>query len=180
MTPDQRLAGFRFKCSRCEDLHSGLPVMSFALPDVIHQMSPDERAARCRIGDVTCTLDGAHYFVRCDLGLPIVGASESYTFGVWSTLSAASFELFLDHADCEERASLGPFFGWLANDVVGFPPVGNMKCRVHPQSPGEIPRLELEAIDHPLSVAQHKGLDLDRALELARRTPGVVAVIEGP
>ena len=35
-----------------------------------------------------CVLDGQHYFIRCVLELPLIGApGECFAFGVWSTLS---------------------------------------------------------------------------------------------
>lgn len=150
--------------------------MACPMPDVIHELPEEARTERCRIGGAMCTLDDAHFFVYCDLMLPIHGASEPYTFGVWSTLSAANYRLYREHIASESRAQLGPFFGWLANDVSGFPPVRNMKCRVHPQPLGNNPRLELEETQHPLSVAQHRGLAFDRILDHVRCLPGIAVV----
>ena len=75
-----------------------------------------------------------HYFVRCVLVLPILGApDDAFGFGVWSSLSRKNFEVYVDTFDSGEQDTLGPWFGWFSNRLRGYPDTANLKCQVHPR-----------------------------------------------
>jgi hypothetical protein len=114
-----------------------------------------------------CILDGEHFFVRCVLQLPIVGASgDCFGFGVWSTLSKQNFELYVDTFDSGRQGGLGPRFGWFSNRLRGYPDTLNLKCHVMPRDGLARPCVELERTSHPLAIEQRDGITFDRLLEI--------------
>jgi hypothetical protein len=122
-------------------------------------------ATSCR--EDFCVLDGQHFFVRAVLELPITGGGEQrFGVGVWSTLSRESFIRYIETFDSGEQDGLGPWFGWFSNRLKGYPDTLNLKCRVHPVSGRQRPRVELEATPHPLALEQKSGISFDRLLEL--------------
>jgi hypothetical protein len=145
-------------CACCGKVHDELPSVAFAAPYAWFAASEAEREADFDLTSDTCIWKGQHFFVRCSLDLPIIGTTDSLNFGIWSTLSEANFDLYLDNWDDPDRAKLGPMFGWLANEVPDYPDTSRIKLHVHPKEPGLRPRLEIERSDHPLSVHYHEGV----------------------
>lgn len=114
-----------------------------------------------------CVLDGEHFFVRCVVELPIVGAADTdFGFGVWATLSKPNFNLYLDTFDSGDQSGLGPWFGWFSSRLKGYPDTLNLKCRVVPREGRNRPYIELEPTAHPLAIEQREGITFDRLLEI--------------
>ncbi len=168
----QRLTHTGLRCKSCGQIHKGL--LDLATPAPAYWDRLPEGEPNSALGDRThvltkdfCIVDGEHYFVRCVLRLPIAGAGEKFLwYGVWSSLSAKNFQLYRDTFDSPDQAKLGPWFGWFANHLQGYPETLSLKCKVHPQSGGARPFIELEPTDHPLAVEQREGVTLDRLLEI--------------
>ena len=174
----KRVASLRYRCSQCNELHHGLPELSYHLPAIIASLDDDERQSRCTVGSDQCSLDGETFFIRCVLQLPIRDSGEIYGVGVWSTLSRENFKLYSDNWENPRRAGIGPFLGWFASFVETFEDTINLKCRVWPRDDLVRPVIELEPTDHPLALAQREGLELSRALEMAERIPGIKFLVK--
>jgi hypothetical protein len=149
-----QLKGRSWDCSSCGETHLGLFDLGCARPDFwqdSEQPLPNSAIAgstHCLTEDF-CVLDKQHYFIRCVLRLPLIGAPEECLgFGVWSTLSEKNFGRYIETFDSGEQEDLGPWFGWLSNRLKGYPDTLNLKCQVHPQSGRQRPWLELEPTDH--------------------------------
>jgi hypothetical protein len=114
-----------------------------------------------------CVFEGRDYFVRCVLPLPIIGQPDtSFCFGIWSTLAKENFELYVKTFDGARQRHLGPWFGWFANRLDGYPDTLNLKCRVHLRDGQQRPEVELPPSGHPLAIEQREGITLDRLLDL--------------
>ncbi|MDP6706340.1 MAG: DUF2199 domain-containing protein [Alphaproteobacteria bacterium] len=158
-------------CPGCGEAHRGLFDLACDRPD--HWpggAKPAANAALDKSGDFLsedfCVLDGTHYFVRCVLMLPVQGADGSFGYGVWSTLSEANFDAYVESFDGGEQGRLGPWFGWFSNALKGYPDTLNLKCRIHPHDGSRRPSIELEPTEHPLAVAQRDGISFDKILDL--------------
>src|SRR5581483_7738389 len=168
----RRLQARGIDCKTCGQLHKGLFDLACARPEQWsggEERVPNSAALTSRhfLSEDLCVLDGEHYFVRCVLELPIIGApGERFGYGTWSTLSKSNFELFLESFDAGEQDHLGPWFGWFSNRLKGYPDTLNLRCQVLPQSGRQRPRIELESVDHPLAVEQRHGVTFDRLLEI--------------
>ena len=167
-----RLQTLDFVCASCGQRHAGLFAMATLGPDCWRGASdPPAGAGDAELQDVLtsdfCIVGGEHFFVRCNLLLPIAGSGgRSLDFGVWSSLSKANFRTYADAYEGQRQGGLGPWFGWLSNRLPGYPDTRTLKCSVRPQDGGVRPLLELEPTDHPLAVDQRDGVSIDRMLDI--------------
>ena len=154
-------------CSCCGDTHEGLPDVGFDRPALAFDVPEAERGERVKLGSDHCVVDEEHHFVRGVIEIPVRDLPDSLGIGVWVSQKQENFQTYVDHP---ESPSIGPFFGWLSNDV-GFRdrPSLHLKTMVHFRGGSLRPRIELEATDHPLSVAQREGISLDDAWKFVHR-----------
>ena len=157
---------FRFKCKSCDEWHEGMPGFSSDAPLYYYSIPPSERADRCELNSDFCIVDREFFFVRGIVEIPVAGYSEPFTWGLWVSLSRANFVEYMEHFEDLERASLGPYFGWLSPGLKVYPDIENLKTYVHPQTPGTRPLIELEPTDHPLAVEQREGISIERVSEI--------------
>ena len=183
---------FRYRCSSCDKLHSGLPDLTFNAPDAWLAMAGSERGRHGHLSSDFCIIEDRDYFVRCVLEVPIIdggaGLPEHFTFGVWGSLSLKSFNTYRMRDTSQaltgktskgKKTTLkaGPFFGWFSNRLTVYPDTTNLKCSIEPRAGTLHPLLILEPSDHPLSADSRNGMPAERAIELARTMPGVMVVI---
>ena len=160
----------RWKCSRCDEWHTGLPDVAFHAPVYYDMASPDERERDFQLTSDTCVMieNGVrHFFVRTVMFMPILDTLESFSWGVWISLSQSNFEKYVSLKDPTVIAAEPLYVGWLSNRINHYPDTLNLKARIKLQSNGHRPHLELEPTNHPLAVEQHKGISLARAQEIA-------------
>lgn len=156
-----------YHCNTCGAIHPERPTCFAAeMPVVVSQMSPSDRERRVELSSDQCILDDEHFFVLGTLDLPVRGSDEVIRWIVWSTLSRPSFERSSELWSVEGRESEPPYFGWLSNQIPGFPDSLNIKLRVHTEPLGLRPRLEVLDEEHPLWDAQHNGVSSDQADDL--------------
>jgi hypothetical protein len=160
--PAPRGAAARFTCASCGEVHRGLPTdFGVDAPD----LREADLARATRTPD-TCVL-GEDRFVRACLELPVRGGAGPLVYGAWVSLSAASYDEFCRRRDARERYLDGPYFGWLSNQIPGWPETLRLKTRVHVRPPPLQPVLELEPTDHALAVAQREGLSLEQFRDIS-------------
>ncbi len=161
-----------WRCASCASAHRGL----FDLASRNPEQWPDDTAYRPNgaaadashiLTEDFCILNGEHYFVRCILELPLIGAAgERFAYGIWSTLSKPNFERYMATFDDGEQGELGPWFGWFSNRLKGYPDTLNIKCNVHPQNARQRPVITLQDADHPLAMESRDGITFDRLREI--------------
>ena len=157
---------FEFKCIKCGEVHKGKPTFGADAPASYYDIPEAERNDRCSIGTDDCTIEGKCFFARGCLEIPVKGAQDPFVWGVWVSLSKASFTEWLAHFGKGERSHVGPFFGWLDTTIMPYPQTRNLKTRVHLRDNGVRPYIELEPTDHPLAIEQHRGITIDRVAEI--------------
>jgi hypothetical protein len=156
-------------CSRCGAPHEGLP-LDWAF-DAPAYWSPEyESSERGTLSEDLCVIqsaEGTDYFIRGVLEIPVHDANESFVYGVWTTLSEGSFKRAVELWDDPCRVEEPPYFGWMANSLVGYPETLNLKANVQTRELDLRPFVELEPIDHPLAQEQHQGITMARVREIA-------------
>ena len=157
---------FEFRCSSCGELHQGMPSFGTDAPLSYYDVPKEERESRCLLGSDTCIIDGDSYFVQGCIEIPVHGETESFAWGVWVSLSEASYKQWVEHFHLSKRSHIGPFFGWLNAWLKPYPKTVNLKTRVHLRDDGIRPFIELEPTDHPLAVEQREGISAQRVAEL--------------
>jgi hypothetical protein len=177
------LADLRWKCGSCEEWHSG-PVLdiSFTKPyyweagwdeGSIWVASDDEAPRTLSSTFLTedyCAIDGEFFFVRGLIHLPILGAAETFRWGVWGALSRANFEKLLRMENDPERTDLDPMFSWLSTCISGYPDTLSLRMYAHIQEPGTVPYFRLERCDRPLAQEYHHGITPERVREITLRS----------
>lgn len=160
---------YAWMCPQCSCQHEDLPTCWSFGPPVSFLLLPEaERAARAELGDDLCVVD-AQWFIRGGIEIPISGSVEPLTFQVWASLSDESMSIVEDTWNDTDRASEGPFFGWLNTDIAPFSPTLSLPLAVHIREPGLIPLIVPAPSSHPLSVAQQGGVTMARVIEIAER-----------
>lgn len=151
-----------FVCTGCGDEHDLDEISLGADAPEQWSLATEAERARSTLTPDQCVLETSegetHRFVRCCLQIPIHGGGQPFTWGVWASLSAASFDEMHAHWNDAKRAALGPYFGWLSTAVPGYPDTMFLKAQVQQRPVGERPLLVLEPSDHPLAVHQRAGI----------------------
>jgi hypothetical protein len=164
---------FRFTCTACGEVHEGMPAFDWPHPIYYTAVPEEERTARCVLTSDMCMIDGGDFFVRGCIDIPVHGQDESFSWGVWTTLSEKNFRHYEDLFNSEKRSDHGPFFGWLSSHIWVYPDTLNLKTRLHLRDHGVRPYVELEPTDHPLAVEQREGITVERVAEIyAKMTHG--------
>ena len=157
---------FRFNCETCGECHEGMPTYGEEAPLYYYSVPEAERGERCHLTSDHCIIDGKWTFVRGCIEIPVHGAEEPFVWGVWVSLGGASFKEYQRLYAESERASFGPFFGWLSAALPLYPETENLKTHVHLRDNGIRPYIELEATDHPLAQEQINGIPVYRVAEI--------------
>ena len=159
---------FAYTCACCGERHEGSPSFGYPAPVHYNDLTEAEKARATLTAD-TCEIerdDGTvDRFVRAVLEIPIHGVEEDFLWGVWVSLSEASFARYIETwAEPDESDA---YFGWFCNQLPGYPKTLSLKTKVHPGGGGQRPWLELEPTDHPLSVHAREGLAIAQAQAIA-------------
>lgn len=157
---------FEFLCSGCGQVHRGMPALDAAAPLSYYTVPQDEREARCQLDSDACVIDGREYYVRGCLEIPVHGESQPFSWGVWVSLSEASFRQWVESYEFGKRSHIGPFFGWLNAALKPYPDTVSLKTHVHLRDGFIRPFIELEPTDHPLAAEQREGISVQRVAEL--------------
>lgn len=152
-----------FLCATCGEVHEGLPAFGWDYPVQYLNVPDAERDERTHLTTDTCVIDDAEFYVRARLEIPVHGSPEPMTWGVWVSLSATSYDRFVDLLEEPGREREGSWFGWLCSAVPCYPDTLLLKTRVHVQPVPLRPVVELEPTDHPLAVDQRQGITAERA-----------------
>jgi len=161
-----------WRCANCTESHHGLFDLAAHRPEQWQgdeTYAPNAAAADSDhiLTEDFCILEGEHFFVRCVLELPLIGAGgERFGYGVWSTLSRPNFEKYRDTFDEGEQAGFGPWFGWFSTRLNGYPDTLNLKCDVLPQNDRQRPLIRLHDLEHPLAVESREGMSFERLREI--------------
>jgi len=180
------LKDLRWKCTSCDEWHTG-PMLDIgydapwywtkkhAEADRKARLLPSWHRERPKtfLNEDFCALidDDGHenFFVRGLIHLPIIGAGETFRWGVWGSLSRANFEKLLEMDEDPKRTELPAMFSWLSNRVPEYPDTLNLKMYAHIQPVGIRPTFFLEPSDHPLAQEYHHGISAERVKEIMLR-----------
>ena len=157
---------FTFKCSKCGEVHVGLPDLAFGSPFYYDAMSDQERQQSATITADTCVINDEDFFVRGLLEIPVHGRDTTFAYGVWVSLSKKNFVRYQELFEATDRLDEPPYFGWFSNKLPGYPDTLNLKTQVRLRPYPSRPSIVLEETDHPLALEQRNGISLDRLREI--------------
>ena len=156
-----------YKCGTCGKEHEELPrVFATRAPEYWYEVPEKDRDRRTFLSPDQCIVDDAHFFVRGVIEIPVLLEKEPFTWGVWCSLSKASFCRMEDLWTTTGREKEPPCFGWLSTRIPAYPDTVNLKTHVHTREVGTSPRIEVEPTDHPLAMDQRNGISAKRMHEI--------------
>jgi hypothetical protein len=145
-------------------MHDDLPHMGMDYPDYYFGVPEEERERRVELTSDTCIIDQEDFFIRGVIEIPVQDYPHPFGFGVWVSQKKENFYTYLENSDSEE---IGPFFGWLSNNIAYYPEnTVSLQTMAHFRSGGLRPRIELEPTDHPLAIDQRNGITMAKAWEI--------------
>lgn len=155
----------KLKCPQCGKTHRHGNELAFIEPDIIAQLTPEQRRKQVtECGDLRLTSDG-YCFVRAVLPIPVHGWHEPYCVGIWAELSKFTFgrilQLWRDPAQGKEP----PLKAWLANNMPSFPSTYGLEVRLQLAEPPYRPSVTLVECEHALFQEQSCGITPHRAYE---------------
>ena len=156
-----------YTCRSCGTWHDERPTCFIVpLPEAVLQIPEPERMGRVDAGSDQCILDGKHFFILGNLDVPVRASKEVLRWSIWSTLSEANFRRSADLWETPGRESEPPYFGWLSNQIPGYPWTVNIRVLVRTQEVGVRPLIEVVEDGHQLAREQREGIDEPRLDEL--------------
>ena len=173
------LADLRWKCGSCEEWHTG-PCLDFSYGSPYYWSKEHEKASdrsellpswsknrrKTFLDEDYCAINNDDFFVRGIIHLPIIGAAETFRWGVWGSVSRENFGALLKKHEDPKRIELPAMFSWLSTQIPEYPDTLNLKMYAHIQEIGLRPHFRLEQTDHPLSREYHKGITPERVKEI--------------
>jgi hypothetical protein len=173
------LTDLRWKCGSCEEWHTG-PCLDFSYNSPYYWMEGHEKTSRSLallpswsenhrktfLDENYCAIDDHDFFVRGIIHLPIIGAAETFRWGVWGSLSRENFETLRKMEDDPKRVGLPPMFSWLSTQIPEYPDTLNLKMYGRTQELDPRLHFQLEPSDHPLSQEYHKGIKAERVKQI--------------
>jgi len=171
LTPAQQLQSGRWRCAKCSEEH-GWPVdLAAHAPDPWRGDGEYKHNGALRydgdfLSEDFCVLDGKYFMVRAVLRIPVKDVADDFGFGCWSTLSRENFDIYVHGFDNGEYPDWGPWSGWLCNQLADYVGDDPLAVWVEPRPERKRPLLWVMDDDHPLAIAQEKGITAERVLEL--------------
>jgi hypothetical protein len=144
-----------------------MPSFAFAQPDYISKLLPWDRESRCKISEDWCIVDEELFYIRGCLEIPIIGSSEPFSLGVWSTLSVDDFDMTMELWSDPSRVNEPPYLGMLANDIPFYENTRVLQTKVQTRKPGERPLIFVPD-KHPLGIDQRDGITAERVAEFEK------------
>ena len=170
---------FKYKCHECGEYHEGSPSFSFRYPTYLFDVPEIERVERVQVSDDLCKIisEGGEdriYCIRVILEIPIKGATDPFTWGVWVTQSEENFEKYVETFDTDQSTEQS--FGWLPvnmpfyNNTQMGEQLTHLECDVFWGAKGKRPNAKLWKNTHQLSVDQLAGISWRQATKIANQT----------
>lgn len=162
------MATFQYTCSECGEIHEGIPRLHFDKPIYYFDVEEaDQPQTEFRDGGCSLVLEGErHYFVQCLFELHVHGTDEPLEMVVWLSLSEQNYEKFYQLKGHIIGEDVPPMVGWFSSRIPTFEGTEEVVGRIWLQSGDELPVLELQPTDHPLSVCAQEGISKEQVVEI--------------
>jgi hypothetical protein len=156
-----------FQCRSCGELHDELPMSFHAdMPEAWAQLDSDPSGDRSFLSSDQCEIDGARFFLRGLLRIPVEGLDETLDWGVWFEVPPDAYERFCDLWDTEGREAEPPHRATIATRLPLYPETIGLTVEVRTRPVGDRPWLVVTDARHPLAREQSGGITRARLQEI--------------
>jgi hypothetical protein len=155
-----------FVCSVCGEYHEERMLdIRMGLPDTIHALAEEERAARTWLADDFAVLDDDWFYVRGLLELPVPELESRFAYGAWLEVTRRDFTKLQKR--WHDPKQFEPLTCFLANELKPYEGTLGLEATLRPVSETKLPSVELADAPHELVREQRDGISVRRADELA-------------
>ena len=165
-TSSKKNQEFSYNCSCCGEVKIGIPSFDTQAPVQFYSIELKEQEHRCQLTTDTCVIDREYFFVKGCLEIPIIDIEEKLVINSWLSLSEKNFNLFLDLYEVANRDHHEPMGGWFSTSFWPYTDTSNLQGQIFFRNDGIRPLIRLVESNHPLSLAQRKGLTQDKLREI--------------
>jgi hypothetical protein len=156
------------KCAGCgKEISEHQTDMGFQLPDIVWQLSEDEKKKRAKFDSDLCRLDMERYFVRGVTLIPFQSRSDAFAWGFWAEVTKDDFFHYVDIYD-KDGSNEPTIRGRLANTPEGYENLEGYPVIVKFGLPSKRPIFELLPSDHKLYQEQVEGITDQRLHEILK------------
>lgn len=155
----------RYKCACCGKQHTSWPALAYKAPSEYDQLFEEEKQS---IGSLTsdfCIInygDQTDRFIRVVLNQKVIDHCEDLQYGLWVSLSEASFEDYSGHYKDPNHQT--QYFGWLSNNIPEYEFNEFIPCTVVTQVDDRRPVIHPHHdFDHPLVYDYYNGITKEEA-----------------
>ncbi|MEO6520211.1 MAG: DUF2199 domain-containing protein [Mucilaginibacter sp.] len=155
----------KYICENCGNEHESWPALTFNAPLYYDILSSDEKETIAIIESDFCTIENEDHtdrFIRVTLVQTITDHCEDLAYDLWVSLSEKSFN---NYVETHKNKTPEPgYFGFLSNQVPGYPDTLNIHMDVYPQSGHQRPIIEPhQNFDHPFVRDYYNGISKEEA-----------------
>lgn len=173
-TPEADGVHYLWTCGCCGKQFDTLPLdYGFDAPHHWMALTEEEQQRRGRIDSDICiiqTEERRDIFVRGCVEIPIIGQEELFIWGVWTSVSEASFQRIRELWSGPVSEDEPPRFGWLCNSIGHYPETLSLATSLHLRNDGLRPAIQLHRCDHILYFQQQNGITLQEVEEIAAQS----------
>jgi len=154
----------KYTCTCCGQQHEDWPALGYSSP-VFYDELPPELKEKCELDSDFCVMsldDQTDYFIRCTLTQKVNDHCDDLEYGVWVSLSEASFTNYSDNYNNENHEAR--YFGWLSSNLQGYEDTLSIPTNVNTRTGGFRPEVvPHEDHDHPFVRDYFNGISKEEA-----------------
>ena len=156
----------RFKCSSCDEWHTGIPGWGWRYPFAYHQVPEAERDRRCYLTDDLCVVDDRQFLITGLLEIPVIDSADVVSLRVWVSVQRKDWFEYQDLIGQASRDKCGPYTGQLDSTIPTYPDTFELGTSLIVRNDGIRPLVQLNPCEHPLWYEQRSGMELSRVARL--------------
>lgn len=142
----------QYTCSQCGKIHNNWPALTYGAPWFYSQLSEQDKSDIAKLDSDFCQIrwdEQTDRFIRTTLVIPVNNLELGLEYGLWVSLSEASFANYLDNYERTDHET--GYFGWISNKLLGYEDTLNVPTDVNTQLGNTRPLLNLHRHhEHPL------------------------------
>ena len=149
-----------FKCGICGEVHDAWPALAFDSPLNYSQLNEEKKKSIAELTSDFCIIKHENQtdrFIRCTLTQKVNEHDDGLDYGIWVSLSQKSFDDYRKNFENENHET--GYFGYLCNDIPGYPSTLNIYMNVYTQKSGRRPTaVPQEKFVHPFVTDFYNGI----------------------
>lgn len=154
------------KCTICGEVHHTYPALTFTYPNSYYWLTEEQKNTyKIHVDSDFCTIeypDRTDRFVRVVLKQKIAKTSHYLEYGLWVSLSEASYEDYAANFNNENHETV--YFGWLSNALPDYQFEKSIAMDVKTKSGNERPEVYPQLdFSHPFVVDFYNGITKEEA-----------------